>query len=173
MDEALSSRQIRMSVFDGDSAWGEVDGTPELASEIFAARGQKPIIAVVNTLAASAAHWLAAQADEIVISPSAQAGSIGVWVLHQDLSGQLEKMGVNRTRSCVPATTRSTPTPRRCKIRDHLFYISSSEARFFEGLHQPVRASGVGGLVGCVSYATSRRTSGRTTMGANRLPMRK
>ena len=90
-----------MIVFDGDSAWGEVDGTPELASEIFAARSQKPIIAVVNTLAASAASWLAAQADEIVISPSAQAGSIGVWVLHQDLSGLFEKMGVKNTLLCA------------------------------------------------------------------------
>ena len=67
LDEALSSRQISTIVFDYDTSGGEVDGTPELASEIFAARGKKPIIAVVNTLAASAGYWLAAQADEVVI----------------------------------------------------------------------------------------------------------
>ena len=97
LGEALSNRHISTIVLDVDSPGGEVDGTPELATEIFAVRGQKPIIAVVNTLAASAAYWLAAQADEIVISPSAQAGSIGVWVLHQDLSGMFEKMGVQNT----------------------------------------------------------------------------
>ena len=95
--EALSDESITTIVLDVDSPGGEVDGTPELAAEIFAARGQKPIIAVVNTLAASAAYWLAAQADEVIISPSAQAGSIGVWVLHTDLSGMFEEAGIKHT----------------------------------------------------------------------------
>jgi len=39
----------------------------EIAQEIYDARGLKPIVAQVNTCAASAAYWIAAQADEIVV----------------------------------------------------------------------------------------------------------
>jgi signal peptide peptidase SppA len=94
---ALSLDEVQAIVFDVDSPGGEVDGTPELAAEIFALRGQKPMIALVNTLQCSAAHWIGSQADEIIMSPSAQVGSIGVWVLHLDQGDLLEKLGVKPT----------------------------------------------------------------------------
>jgi signal peptide peptidase SppA len=57
-------------------------------------RGKKAQIAQVNDLAASAAYWLASQADEIVSIPSGTAGSIGVFTVHQDLSEALAKEGI-------------------------------------------------------------------------------
>ena len=80
-------------VFDVDSPGGNVNGIPELAAKIRGARGTKPIVAVANSLAASAAYWLATAADELVVSPSAQVGSIGVLMLHDDRSGALEQAG--------------------------------------------------------------------------------
>ena len=61
-------------VFDVDSARGLVDSVFELAQEIYESRGKKKIIAVANTLAASAAYALAAAAGEMVVAPSAMAG---------------------------------------------------------------------------------------------------
>lgn len=90
---ALADPDIGAIVFDVDSPGGAVDDVPELSAEIFAARGQKRIVAVANTMAASAAYWLAAQADELVVSPSAEVGSIGVWSAHQDVSAMLEAQG--------------------------------------------------------------------------------
>jgi signal peptide peptidase SppA len=79
------------------SPGGVVTGTDELSSQIFAARGTKPIIAHVNGYAASAAYWIASAADEIVVTSSGQVGSIGVIGVHDDVSAALEKMGVKKT----------------------------------------------------------------------------
>ena len=51
-------------------------------------------MAVANHLAASAAYWIATAADELVVSPSAEVGSIGVFAAHEDMSAALEKEGV-------------------------------------------------------------------------------
>jgi capsid assembly protease len=61
-----------------DSPGGEVAGVNEFARMIFDARGRKPIVAYVDGLGASAAYWIASQADEIVVDATAMLGSIGV-----------------------------------------------------------------------------------------------
>ncbi len=81
-------------VFDVDSPGGSVDGVVELASEILEARRQKPIIAVCNSLAASAAYWLASAASEVVCTNSGQCGSIGVYMVLADESEALKKEGI-------------------------------------------------------------------------------
>ena len=45
-------------------------------------------------MAASAAYWIATAADEVVVSPSGQVGSIGVFAAHEDISKALEDEGV-------------------------------------------------------------------------------
>ncbi len=93
LQQALADPHTGAIVLDVDSPGGSVEGVPELAAELRAARGVKPVVAVANTLAASAAYWLASQADEIVISPSAEVGSIGVFAAHRDISEQLANEG--------------------------------------------------------------------------------
>lgn len=78
-----------------DSPGGQVDLVEETAAIVRDARRPgRPIVAIANTLAASAAYWIAAQADELVASPSAQVGSIGVFQLHQNLEGQAAAAGI-------------------------------------------------------------------------------
>lgn len=84
-------------VLDIDSPGGAVEGCPEAADELFKMRGTKPIIAVANTMAASAAYDLAAQADEVIVSPSSLTGSIGVIAIHEDLTKMAEGMGAKVT----------------------------------------------------------------------------
>jgi signal peptide peptidase SppA len=84
-------------VLDIDSPGGSIAGITELAAEIRSARGAKPIVAVANTLAASAAYWLGSQADQFVVTPSGHVGSIGVYAVHQDVSKMLDEAGVKMT----------------------------------------------------------------------------
>ena len=81
-DELVNDDSIGAVVLDVDSPGGTVAGTDELADKVFAARGRKPVVAVANTLMASAAYWIATAADEVVITPSGDVGSIGVLMLH-------------------------------------------------------------------------------------------
>lgn len=91
----LADPAVKAIVLDVDSPGGSVAGITELAAEIRAARGgTKPIVAVANTMAASAAYWLAASCDEMVATPSAQVGAIGIYAVHEDVSRMLDGMGV-------------------------------------------------------------------------------
>ena len=98
MRAALSDSSVKAIVLDIDSPGGTVAGMTELAAEMRSARGgSKPIVAVANTMAASAAYWLAAQADEVIVTPSGSVGSVGVYAVHQEASRMLDEMGVTTT----------------------------------------------------------------------------
>lgn len=95
--QAVDDPKIGAIILNVDSPGGNVAGVAELAREIFKARGEKPIIAVANSLSASAAYWIASAADELVVTPGGQVGSIGVVALHENIEGQLEQVGVEVT----------------------------------------------------------------------------
>ncbi|MFC6667285.1 S49 family peptidase, partial [Deinococcus radiopugnans] len=86
-----------------DSPGGTVAGTVEAAEAVIYARSKKRVTAVVNDMACSAAYWVAAQCSEIVVSPTALTGSIGVIISHMDYSKALNDWGVVATyiRSAV------------------------------------------------------------------------
>lgn len=94
---AVGSPQIDAILLDVDSPGGTIDGVPELADRIYAARETKPIVAIANGLMASAAYWIASAAGEVVVTPSGQVGSIGVLQLHEDWSKALDQEGVKIT----------------------------------------------------------------------------
>jgi signal peptide peptidase SppA len=94
---ALADPNISAILLEIDSPGGNVDGLPELADEVYAARGQKPIGAIANTMAASAAYWLGSQVDDFAVTPSGVVGSIGVYLMHIDESQFNEKAGLTIT----------------------------------------------------------------------------
>ncbi|MFC4636984.1 S49 family peptidase [Deinococcus hohokamensis] len=77
-----------------DSPGGTVAGTIEAADAVAYAKGKKRVTAVVNDMACSAALWVAAQASEIVVSPTSITGSIGCIISHADYSKALSDWGV-------------------------------------------------------------------------------
>jgi len=97
LDAALHDPNIRAIVLDIDSPGGEVAGCFDLADRIFAARAVKPVWAILNEMAASAAYALASQADQIIMARTGMAGSVGVVTMHVDWSGALDKDGVTVT----------------------------------------------------------------------------
>jgi len=94
LQSAAADPDIKAIVMDVDSPGGYVDQIPELAAVIRAAGEQKPIVAVANTQAASAAYWLASQAHELIVTPSGEVGSIGVYQIHMDESQAMAAAGV-------------------------------------------------------------------------------
>jgi len=95
--QAMADDSVKAIVMSYDTPGGTITGLSELANEIMAARGRKPIIAQVDAMSASAGYHLAAAADQIVGIPSGIVGSIGVITAHADLSGALDKEGVKVT----------------------------------------------------------------------------
>ena len=95
--QALADDTVSQILIDIDSPGGSVYGVSELGDEIAAARTQKPVVAIANSLAASAAYWLGAQADELYVTPGGEVGSIGVWQAHFDYSQALAAEGVTPT----------------------------------------------------------------------------
>jgi len=93
-DEAINDPGIGAIVLDVDSPGGSVYGVAELAEKIYRARGKKPITAVVNSLMASAAFWIASAADEIVITPGGEIGSVGIIAVHVDRSKETADAGL-------------------------------------------------------------------------------
>lgn len=94
---ALADPMVEHIVMDIDTPGGSVAGCFELASEIHAAREQKPFTSIVNHGAYSAGYALGSAAGKVIVSQSSGVGSIGVIARHADFSGQMEKAGVKVT----------------------------------------------------------------------------
>lgn len=95
--QALADPAVGAIVLDVDSPGGSVYGVDELSAEIYKGRSQKPIAAIANSMAASAAYYLASAADSLSVIPSGEVGSIGVLAAHTDMSGAMQAEGLKRT----------------------------------------------------------------------------
>lgn len=94
---ALEDPTIGAIAFVIDSPGGEVSGIADLAAEIRAARGKKPMTAIADEAMYSAAYWLGCAADRVVLTSTAGVGSIGCIAVHVDESGMYEKAGAKIT----------------------------------------------------------------------------
>ncbi|MCB9868141.1 MAG: S49 family peptidase [Phycisphaerales bacterium] len=97
LDAALRDPDIGAVLIDADSPGGSVFGVHELSQKIFAARGTKPIAAVANPEAYSAAYYVASSADELWVTPTGMVGSVGVVATHIDYSQANAEDGVKVT----------------------------------------------------------------------------
>ena len=94
---ALNDPAVKAIVFVFDSPGGTVSGVNSLASDIFAARGQKPIVSFADGQMASAAYWIGSSAHLIVAESTAILGSIGTLAEHREFSKADELQGIKRT----------------------------------------------------------------------------
>lgn len=78
-----------------DSPGGTSAGTSDLAADVKAATRKKPVWAHIDDLGASAAYYVASQADLVYANSSdALVGSIGTMMMVYDASGAFEKEGI-------------------------------------------------------------------------------
>ena len=89
--------EVSAIVLDVDSPGGEAIGASAVSDLIYNARGKKPIVAVANSLMASAAYYIASAADEVVARVDSEIGSIGTYMVHTDRSEANAKAGITTT----------------------------------------------------------------------------
>ena len=94
---AVADAGVSAILLDIDSPGGETAGCFDLADYIFSARNEKPIWAVANDIALSAAYAIASSAERIWLNRTGAVGSIGVYALHMDQSGFDAELGVKYT----------------------------------------------------------------------------
>jgi len=123
---AINDDRVGAVVLDVDSPGGTTAGVEELSDLIWTGSSRKPVVAVANSQMASAAYWLSSQVGSkqlrLVASPGADAGSIGVFMMHQDLSKLLDEEGIKITFiQAGKYKTESNPfEPLTDEAREHL-----------------------------------------------------
>lgn len=96
-DELIEDDAVGAIILRLDSPGGMAAGCFDLVDHIYAARGSKPIYALVDDNAYSACFALATACDEIWLSRTGGVGSVGVVAYHYDWSAADEKMGLKPT----------------------------------------------------------------------------
>lgn len=96
-DELIEDDRVGTIILRLDSPGGMAAGCFDLVDHIYAARGSKPIYALVDDNAYSACYALATACDEIWLSRTGGVGSVGVVAYHYDWSAADERMGLRAT----------------------------------------------------------------------------
>jgi signal peptide peptidase SppA len=94
LDAALADSSVSDILMRFDTPGGAVFGIQELGDKIRAARSQKPVVGIADSMAASAGYWLLSQCSESYLTPGGMVGSIGVYTAHQSIADALKNEGV-------------------------------------------------------------------------------
>lgn len=97
LDKALGDDSVRGILLNVDSPGGQVAGTFDLTDRIHAARERKPIWAIANDDAFSAAYAIASAAQRVSLTRTGGVGSVGVIAVHVEFSKMDERVGVTFT----------------------------------------------------------------------------
>ncbi|MDH3031067.1 S49 family peptidase [Methylobacterium fujisawaense] len=165
LEVAGSDPRTKAVLLDMESPGGEAVGAFEAAAAVRRLAQVKPVWALVNGLAASAAYAIASAATRIVSIPTGISGSIGVVLAHFDYSEMLAKEGIRPT--FIHAGARKVDAnPYQAlpeKVRDKL----QAEVNTFYDLFVETVAAGRSGL----STKAIRDTEAGTFMGAEALEL--
>lgn len=94
--EALADdNQVKAVIVSIDSPGGSVSGGETLHDAFARIAAQKPVVAVMGGLAASAGYMIAVPANRIFARSSTLTGSVGVLLQTGEVSGLLGKLGIN------------------------------------------------------------------------------
>ena len=94
IEDLIHTEGVQGVMIDMDSGGGSVQGVIEASEAVKKLAEKKPVVAFTDGMMASACYWVASQATDIVASPSARVGSIGVYLPVADHSEQYAKEGI-------------------------------------------------------------------------------
>ena len=117
--EVADDTSVRALVVRIDSPGGTVVGGETLYRGLRSVAANKPVVAVLGEVAASAGYLVALGADHIVARAGTVTGSIGVLLQTADVTGLLDKLGIK------PETIKSAPL----KAQPNPFEPLTAEAR--------------------------------------------
>lgn len=95
--QAVADPEVSAVILDIDSPGGTAGGAFAAADAISRLRGSKPIVALANSWATSAAYLLAAACDQTFVTPGGTVGSIGVIMAVVDYSRRMADAGITVT----------------------------------------------------------------------------
>lgn len=94
MGQAQRDPKVQAILLKIESPGGSVNGLFDFADAIVATDRMKPVYSFIEDLGCSAAYLAAASTRHIFANPYATVGSIGVYTVLEDTSGQYEKAGI-------------------------------------------------------------------------------
>lgn len=98
LDKAAEDPSVKGLLLRINSPGGGVTASDVMYTELLRfkekTKGQRPIVAMMMDVAASGGYYLACGADEIVAHPTTVTGSIGVIMYTVNLSGTMNKIGI-------------------------------------------------------------------------------
>ncbi|EAS2833700.1 S49 family peptidase [Salmonella enterica] len=95
--QAMQDPAVHGVLLDIDSPGGQAAGAFDCADMIYRLRNTKPVWALCNDTACSAAMLLASACSRRLVTQTSRIGSIGVMMAHTSYAGQLEQAGVDIT----------------------------------------------------------------------------
>ena len=95
--QAGADPKVRAVILDLESGGGQAIGAFETARVVRDLAAAKPVTAVVNGMACSAAYAIASAASRIITTESGISGSIGVVLLHVDRDAAMAQAGLKPT----------------------------------------------------------------------------
>jgi len=97
LEAAVADPEVHAVLQIYDSPGGQVSGAFEYGDRIAALRGKKPMWAIADDLAASAAYLAGSAFEQFAVSATGYVGSVGVVMRHVDLSRALANEGIKVT----------------------------------------------------------------------------
>lgn len=97
IDSVIANKDIKAIVIRVDSPGGSAQGSQTLGNKLFNARAVKPVVAIADPMAASAALYVASGASQLFVVPDGWTGSVGTLMSHYDYSKANEMAGISYT----------------------------------------------------------------------------
>ncbi|AZO13130.1 MULTISPECIES: signal peptide peptidase SppA [unclassified Mesorhizobium] len=110
LEAIRQSSTVKGVILSIDSPGGTTVGGESIYEEVRKLAGEKPVVAEVGTLAASAGYMIASAADHIVARKTSIVGSIGVLIQYPDVSGLMDKLGI-KLEEVKSSPLKASPSP--------------------------------------------------------------
>ena len=104
------SRTVKGVILAIDSPGGTTAGGEAIYEAVRKLAAEKPVVAQVGTLAASAGYMISSASDHIVARQSSIVGSIGVLFQFPDVTGLMDKMGI-KLEGVKSSPLKAEPSP--------------------------------------------------------------
>lgn len=110
LDRIRKAPSVKGVIVTVDSPGGTTAGGEAIYEEIRRLAAEKPVVAQVGTLAASAGYMIASATDHIVARQSSIVGSIGVLFQFPDVTGLMDKLGI-KLEEIKSSPLKAEPSP--------------------------------------------------------------
>jgi protease IV len=138
LDRLADSSAAKAVILHVDSPGGTTAGSEQLYDALSRVRAKKPIVVVVDSLAASGAYITAISGDYIVAKQTSLVGSIGVLFEYPNFTDLLDKIGV-KVESIKSTPLKAAPNgfePTSPEARAAIQSIVMDSYAWFKGLVQ-------------------------------------